>query len=63
MEVTNMYVIRTQKLATYLIDKGFEMKKKDKNKEDPRFDVFLFEDSPVLRAIIKQYRLQNNTSN
>ena len=57
-----MYVIRTQKLATWLINKGFEMVKIDKNKEDSRFKVFLFEDTPVLRAMVKQYQLQLNST-
>jgi hypothetical protein len=51
-----MYVIRTQKLATYLMERGFELKKTDKNKEDERFNVFLFQDTPILRATVKQYR-------
>jgi len=54
-----MYVIRTQKLATWLISKGFELLKIDDNKEDLRFKVFLFKDTPVLRAMIKQYKKQS----
>jgi len=56
-----MYVIRTQKLATWLINKGFEMLKIDDNKEN-RFKVFLFDDTPVLRAMVKQYSLQLNST-
>lgn len=52
-----MYVIRTQKLATYLMNKGFELVRTDKNKENPNFNVFLFQDSPVLRATVKQYKM------
>jgi hypothetical protein len=62
MEVTNMYVIKTRKLATYLIDKGFELVKQDKNRLDPRYDVFLFNDTPVLRAVVEQYKNQNKSS-
>lgn len=51
-----MYVIRTQKLATYLIEKGFELVRTDDNREDPRFKIFLFQDTPVLRAMVKQYK-------
>ena len=57
-----MYVIRTQKLATWLINKGFEMLKIDDNKEDDRFKCFLFDDTPVLRAMVKQYSLQLNST-
>ena len=51
-----MYVIRTQKLAKYLMDKGFELVRTDVNRENPKFNVFLFHDTPILRATVKQYK-------
>ena len=55
-----MYVIRTQKLALYLMKKGFELIRTDDNRDNLQYKIFLFNDTPVLREMVKQYKRLNS---
>lgn len=56
-----MYVIKTQKLAGYLMQKGFELIRLQKDRNNKKKKVFLFEDTDYLRKAITDFT--NNKSN
>lgn len=43
------------RLANYLVHQGFCMVDKEPNFKKPQYDVFLFIDSPELRAAVEEY--------
>lgn len=48
----NVYRIYTRWLAVALRREGFKMLKTDVNEYHPKYDVYIFEDSPSLQAAI-----------
>lgn len=48
-------VIFNQKVAGYLMLKGFTLKDINKNKNNIKMNVFVFNDAPELRLAISQY--------
>ncbi|EKY26575.1 DUF5659 domain-containing protein [Clostridium celatum] len=50
------YIIKTFKMCRYLQEKGFEIIKIMPNKENPKWNVFAFEDSNELRQAMEQYK-------
>lgn len=50
-----MYVIKTQKLATYLMQKGFRLIKLQEDRNDKNRNVYLFKDSKELRESITEF--------
>ena len=59
----SLYVIRGYRLANYLMDKGINMVRVDRNKENKSWLIFLFEDTQKLRSTITKYNYEINTSN
>jgi hypothetical protein len=53
-----MYVIRTQKLASYLMNLGFRLIRMDIDRNNPNFNVFLFNYSDELIQAVNNYKLQ-----
>lgn len=50
-----MYVIKSQKMATYLMSKGFRLIKLQQDRNNPNRNVYLFKDSSELRKAITEY--------
>lgn len=48
-------VIRTQRLCGWLMYKGYIMLRMDKNKKDPRYDVYIFRHDDGIEAEIDNY--------
>lgn len=42
-------------LAVFLLSRGFQMISETYNKKDPRYKVYLFEDTPQLRESLGEY--------
>lgn len=52
----NTKVVFSKELANILVDKGFKIIKTDINLKDPKFKVFVFENSEGLLEEIEAYR-------
>lgn len=50
------YVAKTMRLASYLVSKGFRVKKEQPDRNNPKYNVWLFEDSIELRGALLNYR-------
>lgn len=50
------YVAKTMRLASYLCSKGFEVIKEQPDRNNIKYNVWLFEDSIKLRACLMNYR-------
>lgn len=53
-----MCTVKSLDLANYLCNKGYKMKKVVDSEKNPRFKVFLFEDSKAIQNSIATYLLQ-----
>ena len=51
-----IYVVKTMRLATYLINEGFEKLREQADRNNPKFNVFLFQDSIELRSALDRYK-------
>lgn len=58
-----MYVIKTLNLASYLIDKGYKIRKIDTNRDNPNFKVFLFDDTKQIRKEVEKYKKECRNNN
>lgn len=52
----------TTRAAQYLCRKGFNIEKTEVNYKDPRYNVFLFLDSPELRKAFDEYQIKLQNS-
>lgn len=50
-----MYVVKTQVLATYLMQKGFRLIKLQQDRNDKNRNIYLFKNSNKLRNAITEY--------
>lgn len=50
-----MYIVRSIKLVNYLCQRGFTLLKAEDSKEDSRYKVFMYEDSPEIRDAVAAY--------
>ena len=50
-----MYIIRSLSMANHLVRNGHDILKVEDSEKDPRFKVFLFEDSAALHNTMKQF--------
>lgn len=57
-----MYVCSRMKLCSYLLEKGFKYKKTFKDKYNPKYNCWLFENTPELINAVNEYYLQKNTT-
>ena len=51
----SFYVCRRIKLLSFLQDNGFKYIREQKDKDNPRYSVWVFIDSPELRSTIESY--------
>ena len=51
-----IYVVKTMRLASWLINEGFEKIKEQEDRNNPKFNVFLFEDTIELRSALERYK-------
>ena len=51
-----IYVVKTMRLAVYLINEGFEKLREQTDRNNPKFNVFLFQDSIELRSALDRYK-------
>ncbi|ACB84822.1 DUF5659 domain-containing protein [Natranaerobius thermophilus] len=56
LKVATWYVVRSQRLAGFLMLKGFVLKKLDISREDPSRNVFLFNNTKELRDTVELYK-------
>ena len=54
------YVAKTMRLASYLCSNGFEVVKEDTDRYNPKYKVWLFEDSVQLRGCLMNYKKNRN---
>ena len=50
-----MYVCRRMKLCSFLLKKGFKYEKVIQDRDNPRYNCWLFKQSPELRNAIEEY--------
>lgn len=50
-----VYVIRSPRLAAFLMEQGIRLERTDADRNNPRMNVFLFEDSEKLQTKITEY--------
>lgn len=50
------YVVKTMRQASWLINEGFEKIKEQEDRNNPKFNVFLFEDTIELRSALERYK-------
>ena len=51
-----IYVVKTMRLAIYLINEGFKKLREQPDRNNPKFNVFLFQDSIELRSALDRYK-------
>ena len=52
---TKMYIVRSLSMANWLCNNGHKILKVEDSESNPRFKVFLFEDTVSLRNTIAQF--------
>ena len=50
-----MYVCRRLRLCSYLLKRGFKYIETRKDRNNPKYDVWLFKQTPELRCAIEDY--------
>lgn len=50
------YIVRSQKLAGFLMTKGFKLHKIEPSFSNPKINVFVFTNSDQLLKIIEEYK-------
>lgn len=50
-----MYVVRSVDLVNWLCQRGYRLLKAEDSKDDPRYKVFMFEDSERLRKCVAEW--------
>lgn len=58
-ETTQMYTVRSLDLMNWLCQKGFRVKKVLDADYNPRFKIFLYEDTPLIRQSVSVYLSQS----
>lgn len=54
-----IYVVKTMRLASWLINEGFKKIREQTDRNNPKFNVFLFEDTIELRSALERYKNRN----
>ena len=49
------YVCKRMRLLTLLQENGFKYLKQQKDRNNPRYSVWIFEDTPELRSTVESY--------
>ena len=55
-----MYVCRRMKLCSFLLSKGFKYEREEKDKNNEKYNVWIFKNSPELRLAVEEYYSQMN---
>lgn len=55
---TEMYIVRSLELANWLCNRGYKILKVEDSEKNPKFKVFLFEDTKRIRSSVLEYLLQ-----
>ena len=50
------YIVKGLRQMNYLVRNGFDVIKLEEDRNNPKFRVFCFKDSPELRECLKNYR-------
>lgn len=50
-----MFICRTLRMCRYLIDNGFDWVETRPDKKNPKFDVWVFKDTPELSQCVSKY--------
>lgn len=50
------YVVKTMRLASYLSSLGFKVQKEQADRNNPKYKVWLFEDTIELRGALLNYK-------
>lgn len=50
-----MYIVRSLAMTNWLCNNGYKILKVEDSEKDPRFKVFLFEDTVALHNTMKQF--------
>lgn len=53
---TQMYIVRSLSMTNWLCNHGHKILKVEDSEKDPRFKVFLFEDTVALRNTMKRFQ-------
>lgn len=54
---TDMYIVKSLDLANWLCRRGFKILKVEDNVRNPKYKVFLFEDTKKIRDKVTEYLL------
>lgn len=54
-----IYVVKTMRQASFLINEGFQKIREQEDRNNPKFNVFLFEDTIELRSALERYKNRN----
>lgn len=54
-EKVPMYIVRSVGLVNWLCQKGYILLKAEDSKSNPRYKVFMFEDSEMLRQCVAEW--------
>lgn len=57
------YVCKRMRLLNYLMDKGFNFIKTQRDRRNPHYIVWIFKDSPELRECVEEYYNSNEFYN
>lgn len=52
-----MYIVRSVALVNWLCQRGYILLKAEDSKDDPKYKVFMFEDSEPLRHCVEEWLL------
>jgi hypothetical protein len=53
---TQMYIVRSLSMTNWLCNNGHKILKVEDSEKDPKFKVFLFEDSAALHDTMKHFQ-------
>lgn len=54
----DVFVAKTKRLCKYLTDRGFKMKREDADELNPKYNVFIFNNSAAVRQAVAEYFLK-----
>lgn len=50
------YIVYSLRLANILTNKGYQIKRVGINKNNPKYNIYFFEDTAQLREVIKDFK-------
>lgn len=53
-----MYIVRSLELTNWLCGQGYQILKVEDSEKNPKYKVFLFEDTSQIRKSVSEYLLQ-----